>query len=75
MKEQLDSMVQYEVEFQGWQKRSSEKYTICYNKVPPTHIRRLLLGANIRRRVFKVTNFGKSIHVYHCTHIIKRKIK
>ena len=30
MKKQLDFLVQYEVEFQGWQSRSSEKFTICY---------------------------------------------
>ena len=30
MKKQLDFLVQYEVEFQGWQRRSSGKFTICY---------------------------------------------
>ena len=28
MKKQLDFLVQYEVEFQGWQRRSSGKFTI-----------------------------------------------
>ena len=30
MKKQLDFLVQYEEEFQGWQRRSSGKFTICY---------------------------------------------
>ena len=30
MKKQLDFLVQYEVEFQGWQRRSNGKFTICY---------------------------------------------
>ena len=30
MKKQLDFLVQYEVELQGWQRRSSGKFTICY---------------------------------------------
>ena len=30
MKKQLDFLVQYEEELQGWQRRSSGKFTICY---------------------------------------------
>jgi hypothetical protein len=30
MRKQLDFLVQYEEEFQGWQRRSSGKFTICY---------------------------------------------
>ena len=30
MKKQLDFLMQYEEEFQGWQRRSSGKFTICY---------------------------------------------
>ncbi len=30
MRKQLDFVVRYEEEFQGWQRRSSGKFTICY---------------------------------------------
>ena len=30
MKKRLDFLVRYKVEFQGWQRRSSGKFTICY---------------------------------------------
>eukprot|EP00493_Phyllostaurus_siculus_P004662 UN04683 len=39
MKKQLDFLVQYEVEFQGWQRRSSGKFTICYLRFLRKHRR------------------------------------
>ena len=52
MRKQLDFLVQYEEEFQGWQRRSSGKFTICY----------LVFLRKRRRWAFLKTRFRPWIH-------------